>query len=246
MKKDAGSSGLKIKKPLPDLQQTPDPEENATLAPKSLKIKSSSGAQNTQLPEQPKSLKIKSSSGAQDVQNQAPKKSLTIKSSSGAQDIQNQAPKKSLTIKSSSGAQDVQNQAPKKSLTIKSSSGAQDVQNQAPQKSLSIKAAPALQQPEPKVDLNATLAPENRKAPPPMPTGYAAPPPPANHSQGPIFPTQQPPQAQQTQPQQPIAYGNQKPQGPIFPTQASSTTSGYDGATNSPQKDFCTIIRNNG
>ena len=109
--------------------------------------------------------------------------------------------------------------------------------NQQATQGLTIKSSALSSSPEPKVDLNATLAPENRKSPPPMPTGYAPPPPPAAlNSQGPIFPNQQ-----QTAPvQQPIALGQgiqqpaTNPQGPIFPNQQQVAPGQYPGNMSPP------------
>ncbi|MCH2206704.1 MAG: SUMF1/EgtB/PvdO family nonheme iron enzyme [Lentisphaerales bacterium] len=190
--KNEGKSdqGLIIKKPLPELPETPTPN-------KGLKIKSSSGEYSQAEQSQQKGLKIKSSSGEYSQAEQPQQKGLKIKSSSGEYSQAEQPQQKGLKIKGT--VPPAQQQQPTQGLMIKGT-------------------VPPV---EPKVDLNATLIPENRTSPPPMPTGYAPPPPPAAlNSQGPIFPNQQQPVPGQQPP--PMSFGQQpatNPQGPIFPNQ---------------------------
>ena len=188
--KNNNTKALKIKKPLPSLNETPDPENEskAAPAPKGLKIKASSGEHSQAVQQNPASsgLKIKSTAAPQ-VQAKPAPKGLKIKASSGEH------------------SQAAQQNPASSGLKIKSTAAPKPVPT----------AAPPSQQ---KVDLSQTMPPANRKSPPPMPTGYAPPPMQiSNQSQAPVFPgqAQQAPVAfgNSTVNHEPVA----NPQGPIFP-----------------------------
>ena len=258
LKKDPEAKGLKIKNnQLPDLPETPEPQQSTTKAPKGLTIKAAQPEPQQSTTKAPKGLTIKAAQPEPQQSTTKAPKGLTIKAAQPEPQQSTTKAPKGLTIKAAQ-PEPQQSQAPK-GLTIKAAQP-EPQQSQAP-KGLTIKAAqpepqqsqvpepqqapapaPApfnpIQTPPPTPSPNFQAPATSTKPPPPMPTGYTAPPAPqpSVNPQGPMFPTQG--QSVGQAPVNRVAQGEPaiNPQGPVFPTanQAPAGAAGRPPGTMPP------------
>ena len=208
--------GLKIKGTKAPQEPAPAPAE----APKGLKIKGTKAPQEpAPAPaEAPKGLKIKGTKAPQEpapAPAEAPK-GLKIKGTNGPQEIPGAEP-----VDPAAETQEAPMAGPPQPVETQ-----QAPQQAKPAQGLTIKATPQqtvnpIHTPPP-IQAPSFQAPAtSTKPPPPMPTGYAAPPTPqpSVNPQGPVFPTQGQAAGKGPVTAMPTGEPAINPQGPVFPTQ---------------------------